>query len=52
MIAVGGGLSVFASLIMEDQTTEAPMALVMWISSGIGLLCGFYVIYVQRRNRM
>ncbi|MFZ8882157.1 MAG: multidrug effflux MFS transporter [Paracoccaceae bacterium] len=52
MIAVGGGLSVFASLIMEDQTTEAPMALVMWISSGIGLLCGFYVIYVQRKNRM
>ena len=35
---------------MEDQTTEAPMALVMWISSGIGLLCGFYVIYVQRKT--
>ena len=44
MIGVGGGLSVFASLIMDGQTTEAPIALVMWIATALGLVYGFYVI--------
>ena len=43
MIGVGGGLSVFASLIMDGQTTEAPMALVMWIATALGLVCGFFM---------
>ena len=43
MIAIGGGLSVFSSLIMDGQTTEAAMAMVMCISTALRLVCSFYV---------
>ena len=49
MIAIGGGLSVFSSLIMDGQGTEAAMAMVMWMSTALGLVCGFYVPYVKPR---
>lgn len=49
MIAIGGDLSVFASLIMDGQTTVARMATVMCIATALGLVCSFYVLYVRRR---
>ena len=49
IIAIGGGLSVFSIIIMDGQTTEAAMAMVMWMSTALGLVCSFYVLYVKRR---
>ena len=44
MTGIGGGLSVFASLIMGGKATDAPMALVMWIATALGLMCSLNVI--------
>ncbi len=49
MIAIGRGLSVFSSFIMDGQTTAVAMAMVMYISTALGLVCSFYVRYVKRR---
>ena len=49
MIAIGGGLSVFASLVMDSQTIEDHMATVICIATALELVCSFYVLYVGRR---